>query len=85
MKYIKFRAWPTTAATTPYTSAFLAAIEQGGSWAREVRLAVTLAAHLGLILDEDALISDDVRDVQAISTRLRRRIESKNTRILGRS
>lgn len=85
MKDIKCRAWPTTAATIPYTSAFLAAIEQSGPWAREVRLAVTLAAHLGLILDENALIIDDVRDVQALSARLRRRIESKNTRILGRS
>lgn len=85
MNDITFRARPATAAATGYTSAFLAAIEQGGSWAREARLAIMLAAHLGLLLDEDDLIFDDVRDVQAISARLHRRIESKSTRILPRS
>lgn len=78
MNDIKFKAGPAAATATGYTAAFLAAIEQGGSWAREVRMAMVLAAHLGLLLNEADLIFDDVRDVQAINARLRRCFEPKN-------
>lgn len=67
-----------------YTPVFRTALEQGGSWAREARLAVALAAQLCWTLNEDALIFGDVREVQALSERLRHLIEKKRRRVRAR-
>lgn len=75
MKRIVDCSFPIVAPVASYTPAFLAALERGGSWAREARLTVALAAQLQWTVDEDRLIYDDVRDVQALTACLYRHIE----------
>lgn len=60
----------TTAADYPQVQAMLHSVG-GGAWMREVSLTLALAAQAHVILDEQALIYSDVRDLMALERRLR--------------
>jgi hypothetical protein len=48
-----------------YSPTFLAAVKGASAWSREARALLTLAAALGVKLDEQALIWDDVHDLRS--------------------
>jgi SAM-dependent methyltransferase len=49
----------------------------GGTWSREARIAVALAAGVGVALEEERLIACDVRDLQALQYALQLKAEKR--------
>jgi hypothetical protein len=68
-----------------YTPVFMTeVITGGGAWRREARVVLALAAQQGLVLDEQALIFSDVRDLQALALHLQAWApHTKGARVLG--
>ena len=55
------------------TSWWNAAVSGNGAWAREARRAMMAAGERQVVFNTESIISCDVRDLQALSLRLRER------------
>ncbi len=74
MSLAGIRSTPRAQSTVAHSIAFATAVSGTAAWSRQAQAALILANRLGMTLDEEELALYDVRDLQALCSKLQRRL-----------